>query len=143
MFSVSKILTKKWRTQWIRYIIQIMITVYCYDKCTTCKKSLAWLDEHGFTYKKIDIKGNRPSEELLRSLHAKSGLPLKRFFNTSGLLYKELELSKRLPEINENEQFSLLASDGMLIKRPLLFTENKAWPGFKEEEWERILADEK
>ena len=117
-----------------------MIKIYCYSKCSTCKKALKWLDEKGIKYQLIDIKENHPDEETLRAFHKKSGLPLKRFFNTSGMLYRELELSKRLSDMSEDEQFKLLASDGMLVKRPLLVTKDKVLTGFKESEWEETVV---
>ena len=113
-----------------------MVKEYCYSKCTTCKKALKWLDDKGVKYQLIDLKEDNPDEKTLRSLHKKSGLPLKRFFNTSGMIYRELELSKKLPDMSEDEQFKLLASDGMLVKRPLLVTKDKVLTGFKEKEWE-------
>lgn len=113
-----------------------MVQVYCYSKCTTCKKALKWLDDKGVKYQLIDLKEDNPDEKTLRSLHKKSGLPLKRFFNPSGMIYRELELSKKLPDMSEDEQFKLLASDGMLVKRPLLVTKDKVLTGFKEKEWE-------
>ena len=116
-----------------------MIKVYCYSKCTTCKKALKWLDEKGVKYQLIDIKEEHPDEKTLRALHKKSGLPLKRFFNTSGMIYRELELSKKLPEMSEDEQFKLLASDGMIVKRPLLITKDKVLTGFKENDWEEAI----
>ena len=112
-----------------------MIKVYCYERCTTCKKALKWLDENGVEYTVIDIKAENPDEKTLRKLHKKSGLPLKRFFNTSGQLYREMELSKKLPDMSEDEMLKLLATDGMLVKRPLLITEKTVLTGFKEEEW--------
>ena len=116
-----------------------MIKVYCYSKCSTCKKALKWLDDKGVKYQLIDIKEEHPDEKTLRSLHKKSGLPLKRFFNTSGMLYRELELSKKLPDMSEDEQFKLLASDGMLVKRPLLITKDRVLTGFKEKEWDALV----
>ncbi len=116
-----------------------MIQVYCYAKCTTCKKALKWLDEHHVAYQQIDIKENHPDEKTLRALHGKSGLPLRRFFNTSGLLYREMELSRKLPEMSEDQMFRLLASDGMLVKRPLLIAEDQVLIGFKEDAWEKVL----
>ena len=116
-----------------------MIKVYCYERCTTCKKALKWLDENGIDYKLIDIKEDHPDEKKLRQFYKKSGLPLKRFFNTSGQLYRELELSKKLPDMSEDEMFKLLASDGMLVKRPLLVADKKVLTGFKEAEWEELL----
>ena len=116
-----------------------MIKVYCYERCTTCKKALKWLDENGIDYKLIDIKEDHPDDKKLRQFYKKSGLPLKRFFNTSGQLYRELELSKKLPDMSEDEMFKLLASDGMLVKRPLLIADKKVLTGFKEAEWEELL----
>ena len=118
-----------------------MIKVYCYDRCSTCKKALKWLEERGIAHEVIDIKNDHPSEDQLRAFYALSGLPLKRFFNTSGTLYREMELSKRLPELSEDEQFKLLAQDGMLVKRPLVIGEDFVLAGFKEKEWsERLEA---
>lgn len=116
-----------------------MTKVYCYFRCSTCKKALAWLDAHGYKYELIDIKTQNPDEKTLRSLHKKSGLPLKKFFNTSGILYREMELSKKLPSMTEDQQFSLLASDGMMVKRPLLVTDSAVIPGFKEDLWKEVL----
>ena len=113
-----------------------MVQVYCYAKCTTCKKALKWLDEKGISYESIDIKADHPDEKVLRELHKKSGLALKRFFNTSGQLYREMELSKKLPKMSDEEMYKLLATDGMLIKRPLLVTEDTVLIGFKEAEWQ-------
>lgn len=111
----------------------------CYPKCSTCQKAKAWLDAHGVSVTVRDIKTDRPTAEELRAWHARSGLPLKRFFNTSGLVYKELGLKDKLPAMSEEEQFALLATDGMLVKRPLLIGESFALPGFKEAEWESAL----
>ena len=116
-----------------------MIKVYCYDKCSTCKKALKWLDDNSVEYQSIDIKGDHPDEKTLRSLHKKSGLPLKKFFNTSGMLYRDMGLSKKLPEMSEDDMFGLLASDGMLVKRPLLIAGDKVIPGFKEETWKEAI----
>jgi len=116
-----------------------MIRVYCYSKCSTCKKALKWLDENNIQYEAIDIKTNHPDEAALRQYHAVSGLPLKRFFNTSGLPYREMQLSKRLPELSEEEQFALLASDGMLVKRPFVVGKDFVLAGFKLPEWEKKL----
>lgn len=117
-----------------------MIKVYCYDRCSTCKKALAWLDSNIIKYEKIDIKTQHPDEATLRELHKKSGVPLKRFFNTSGILYREMQLSSKLPNMSEDEQFTLLASDGMMVKRPLLVTKDAVIPGFKEEDWKKVLC---
>ena len=116
-----------------------MITVYCYSRCTTCRKALKWLDEKGIAYRLMDIKADHPDEETLRRYHAASGLPLKRFFNTSGIPYRELGLAGKLPEMSEDEQFALLASDGMLVKRPLVVGEGIVLTGFKENEWAEKL----
>ncbi len=116
-----------------------MIKVYCYSRCTTCKKALKWLDDNKIEHTVIDINEDHPDEKTLRNLHKKSGLPLKKFFNTSGQLYREMELSKKLPNMSEDEVFKLLASDGMLVKRPLLITEDKVLTGFKETEWRGVL----
>ncbi|MGN0659186.1 MAG: arsenate reductase family protein [Emergencia sp.] len=114
--------------------------VYCYPKCTTCKKALAWLDGHDIAYELYDIKEQNPSLEELKAWHAMSGLPLKKFFNTSGMLYRELELSKKLPDMPEEEQLALLASDGMLVKRPLVVGDGFVLTGFREAQWaERML----
>ena len=115
--------------------------VLCYARCSTCKKALQWLDEHGVVYDLRDIKLDHPSETELRQWHAKSGLPLKRFFNTSGLQYRALELKDRLPGMSEAEQYALLASDGMLVKRPLVIDGDTVLPGFKQAEWEQRLLN--
>ena len=116
-----------------------MTKVYCYSKCSTCKKALKWLDENGIDHEVIDIKGDNPDEAALRKYHEMSGLPLKRFFNTSGMIYRDMELSKKLPGMSEDEQFALLASDGMLVKRPLLVGDGFVLTGFREAEWSEKL----
>jgi len=108
----------------------------CYPKCSTCQKAKAFLDQAGISYDLRDIKTENPTEQELRAWHALSGLPLKKFFNTSGLQYRALELTKKLPGMTEDEQFALLASDGMLVKRPLLVGEDFVLVGFKQAEWE-------
>ncbi len=110
-----------------------------YPPCTTCKRAKAWLDAKGVVYTDRHIKEQAPSYEELKEWYARSGLPLKRFFNTSGLLYKSMGLKDRLPELSEEEQLRLLASDGMLVKRPIVVTETIVLTGFKEAEWEKIL----
>lgn len=110
-----------------------------YPPCSTCKKAKVWLDARGIAYEDRHIKENNPTYEELKAWQAKSGLPLKRFFNTSGLKYKELNLRERLPETSEEEQLRLLASDGMLVKRPILVTESAVLVGFKETEWEKLM----
>lgn len=116
-----------------------MVSVLCYPKCSTCQKALKWLDEKGVQYILRNIKEENPSEEELSYWYKNSGLPLKRFFNTSGLLYKSMELKDKLPTMSEDEQLKLLSSDGMLVKRPLLVSENFVLTGFKEKEWEENL----
>lgn len=110
-----------------------------YPKCSTCKKAKNWLTEHDFTFEDRDIKEQNPTADELKEWHQKSGLPLKRFFNTSGILYKEMKLKEKLPDMSEEEQFSLLASDGMLVKRPILVTNKTVLVGFKEKEWESLI----
>lgn len=117
-----------------------MVKVYCYSKCSTCKKALKWLEDNKVEHTVIDIKGDHPDEETLRELHKKSGLPLKRLFNTSGQLYRQMELSKKLPDMSEDEIYKILSSDGMLVKRPLLVTDSIVIPGFKEELWRDALC---
>lgn len=116
-----------------------MIKIYCHNRCTTCKKALKWLEEKGIKPEVIDIKANNPDEVLLRKYYDMSGLPLKRFWNTSGIGYREMSLSKRLPSMSEEEQISLLATDGMLIKRPLVIGDDFVLIGFKEDEWTKKL----
>lgn len=113
--------------------------VLCYSKCSTCRNALKWLDEQGVAYDLRDIKTDNPTEAELRAWHAQSGLPLKRFFNTSGMQYRALELKDRLPSMSEQEQFLLLASDGMLVKRPLLIDGETVLLGFRQAEWEQHL----
>lgn len=109
----------------------------CYPRCTTCKKAQKWLDDNGLHYELRDIKENNPTYEELKTWYAKSGLPLKKFFNTSGLLYKSMELKDKLPTMTEDEQLKLLATDGMLVKRPILVNEDTILVGFKEADWQK------
>lgn len=111
----------------------------CYPKCTTCKKAQKWLDDNGIEYTIRNIKENNPTYEELREWYGKSGLPLKKFFNTSGILYKSMNLKDRLSDMNEEEQLKLLATDGMLVKRPILVTENTVLVGFREKDWENFM----
>ena len=111
----------------------------CYPKCSTCRKAQAWLDSHGLTYTLRDIKEDNPSREELAQWHDRSGLSLRKFFNTSGLLYKSLSLKDRLPGMTEDEQLALLSSDGMLVKRPILVTETAVLVGFREADWAAAL----
>lgn len=110
-----------------------------YPPCTTCKKAKAWLDERGVDYQARHIKEENPTAEELKAWHEKSGLPLKKFFNTSGLAYKALGLKDRLPTMSEEEQYQLLASDGMLVKRPLVIGDDFVLVGFREAQWQERL----
>lgn len=113
----------------------------CYPKCSTCRKAQKWLDEHDVDYDIRDIKTENPDLAELELWHQASGLPLKKFFNTSGQLYRSMELSKKLPGMSDAEQYALLASDGMLVKRPILITDdNKVLVGFKEDQWAETLG---
>jgi arsenate reductase len=116
-----------------------MIKFICYPKCTTCQKAKKWLDDNKIEYELRDIKLNNPTLEELTEWYKKSGLPIKKFFNTSGLLYKSLDLKNKLPEMSEDEMLILLATDGMLVKRPLLIGDDFVLVGFKEVEWEMNL----
>ena len=111
----------------------------CYPKCTTCQKAKKWLEEKGVSFEERHIKENNPTADELRKWHELSGQPLKKFFNTSGMLYKELKLKDKLPDMSENEQFELLASDGMMVKRPILVGDGFVLVGFKENEWNAAL----
>ena len=111
-----------------------------YPPCTTCKKAKKWLDDHGVCYEDRHIKENNPTYEELKEWYIRSGMPLKKFFNTSGIQYRALELKDKLPTMSEEEQLRLLASDGMLVKRPLVVTDKVVLTGFKEEQWETALV---
>lgn len=111
------------------------LTIVCYPKCGTCRKAVKWLEERGIEFDYRDIKLDNPQREELAAWHKMSGLPLKKFFNTSGLLYKSMELKSRLPEMTEEEMLALLSSDGMLVKRPILVGGDFVLVGFREEEW--------
>lgn len=111
-----------------------------YPTCSTCKKAKKWLDEHGVNYTDRNIKEENPTQDELREWYERSGLELKKFFNTSGMKYKELGLKDRLPDMTEEEKLALLATDGMLVKRPLVIAENFILVGFKEKEWEEKLG---
>lgn len=110
-----------------------------YPKCSTCKNAKKWLDEHGISYSDRHIKEQNPTYDELRVWHIRSGMPLKKFFNTSGLLYQSMNLKEKLPSMTEDEQLRLLASDGMLVKRPLVVSDDLILIGFRPEEWERTL----
>lgn len=111
-----------------------------YPPCSTCKKAKSWLDAHGVQHTSRHIKDQNPSKEELKAWYQKSGLPLKRFFNTSGLLYKSMALKDKLPSMTEEEQLELLSTDGMLVKRPILVSEDFVLVGFKESEWSEALG---
>lgn len=110
-----------------------------YPKCSTCQKAKKWLDDNGVKYDDRHIKENNPTFDELKEWYKKSGLPLKKFFNTSGMLYKSMQLKDKLPEMSEDEQLQLLATDGMLVKRPLLIGNDFVLCGFREKEWQEIL----
>ena len=116
-----------------------MLKFICYPKCTTCQRAQKWLDENGIEYEIRDIKLDNPSYEELSEWYKASGLPLKRFFNTSGLLYRSLDLKNRLDGMSEEEMLSLLSTDGMLVKRPMLIGAEGVLVGFKESEWSKLL----
>ena len=116
-----------------------MLKFICYPKCTTCQKAKKWLDDNKIEYELRDIKLDNPTLEELTEWYKNSGLPLKKFFNTSGLLYKSLELKDKLPTMTEEELLNLLATDGMLVKRPLLIGQDFVLVGFKEAEWKEKL----
>ena len=116
-----------------------MLKFICYPKCTTCQKARKWLDENNIEYEFRDIKSENPSLEELTAWHKLSGLPLRKFFNTSGLLYKSMELKTKLPNMTDEEMLSLLATDGMLVKRPLAIGDDFVLVGFKEAEWAEKL----
>lgn len=110
----------------------------CYPKCSTCRKAQKFLEEGGIEYQYRDIKENNPSREELKEWHKKSGLPLKKFFNTSGKLYRENNMKDKIPNMTDEEQYKILASDGMMVKRPILVDGDKVLVGFKEEEWQNL-----
>lgn len=114
------------------------MVVLCYPRCGTCKKALKWLDDNGIKYEYRHIVEENPTKEELKEWYVKSGLPLKKFFNTSGLKYKELNLKDKIPQMSEEEIFDLLSTDGMLVKRPILIDGEKILVGFKESEWESL-----
>lgn len=111
----------------------------CYPRCSTCQKAKKWLEEHNIEFTERNIVEENPSFDELQTWYKQSGLPLKKFFNTSGLVYKEMQLKDKLPSMSEEEQLKLLASNGMLVKRPMVISEDKVLVGFKEAEWEAFL----
>ena len=110
-----------------------------YPKCSTCQKAKKWLEGREIEFEERDIKNQNPSKEEIKAWHLKSGMPLKKFFNTSGMIYRELGLKDKLADMTEEEQYKLLASDGMLVKRPVLVTDTAVLTGFREKEWESLL----
>lgn len=118
-----------------------MFKFICYPRCTTCQKAQKWLDEKGGEYELRNIKEENPTFDELKVWYIESGLPLKKFFNTSGLLYKSMELKDKLPLMSDEEQLKLLATDGMLVKRPLLIGEDFVLTGFREKEWAEKLGE--
>lgn len=121
-----------------------MMKFVCYPKCSTCQKARKWLEEQGAAFEIRDIKTENPGVEELVLWHQRSGLPLRKFFNTSGLLYRSMELKDKLPHMSEEEMLALLATDGMLVKRPLLVSEDFVLVGFREGEWtEKILSNQR
>ena len=118
-----------------------MLTFICYDRCSTCKKAEKWLQEHQLEYVKRPIKEENPTAAELQQWHKASGLPIKRFFNTSGQLYREMGIKDRIPEMTDSEIDDLLATDGMLVKRPILLAGERVLVGFKEKEWEELPID--
>ena len=117
-----------------------MIKFICYPKCTTCQRAKKWLDDNALEYTLRDIKLDNPTREELAGWYRKSALPLRKFFNTSGLLYKSLDLKNKLPAMSEDEMLTLLSTDGMLVKRPILVTDTAVLVGFKEDEWAKALG---
>ncbi len=116
-----------------------MLKFICYKKCTTCQKAKKWLDDNAIQYEIRDIKENNPTLTELSAWYRQSSLPLKKFFNTSGLIYKSLNLKEKIPQMSEEEMLQLLSSDGMLVKRPLLIGDDFVLTGFKESEWQTAL----
>lgn len=110
-----------------------------YPKCSTCQKAKKWLEGKGVEFEERDIKEQKPTKEDLKTWHQKSGMPLKKFFNTSGMIYRELQLKDKLLDMTEEEQYELLATDGMLVKRPILVTDTAVVTGFREKEWEKLV----
>lgn len=110
-----------------------------YPKCSTCQKAKKWLNEKGVEFEERNIKDENPTKEEVKAWHEKSGMPLKKFFNTSGMIYREMQLKDKLADMTEEEQYELLAADGMLVKRPILVTDTAVVTGFREKEWEKLL----
>ena len=124
----------------IQFEVIYLVIFVEYPKCTTCKKAKAWLDSKNISYIDRNIKENNPTADELKDWHIKSGLPLKRFFNTSGVLYKQMSLKDKIPAMTEDEQLEILGQDGMLVKRPIIISDNFVLVGFKENDWETKLC---
>lgn len=137
----TSIISQKFVIQWVKYKKEetFMVNVYCYPKCSTCKKALRYLNDQLIDFVTIDIKEDNPDKKTLKKAIDISGLPIKKLFNTSGNLYKEMKISSKLPSMSEGEMLELLSSDGMLVKRPLLISDNYALIGFKEDQWKEVL----
>ncbi len=137
----TSIISQKSVIQWVKYKKEetFMVKVYCYPKCSTCKKAIKYLNEQMVEYDLTDIKEDNPDKKTIKQAADISGLPLRKFFNTSGNLYKEMKISSKLPSMSEDEMLELLSSDGMLVKRPLLISDNYALIGFKEDQWKEAL----
>lgn len=131
-YTEQQYIVYEWRNHIMLFI--------CYPKCSTCKKAQNWLDAHGISYETRHIVEANPTYDELKHWHEISGLPLKKFFNTSGMLYKEQHLKDKLPTMSEDEQLQLLATNGMLVKRPLLIAGAHILTGFREKEWQEILG---
>ena len=110
-----------------------------YPKCSTCQKAKKWLNEKGVEFEERNIKDENPTKEEVKAWHEKSGMPLKKFFNTSGMIYREMQLKDKCPDMTEEEQYELLSTDGMLVKRPILVTDTAVVTGFREKEWEKLI----
>ncbi len=137
----TSIISQKSVIQWVKYKKEetFMVKVYCYPKCSTCRKALQYLNEQLIDFTLIDIKEDNPDKKTLKKAIDISGLPIRKLFNTSGNLYKEMNLSTKLPSMTEEEMIEILSSDGMLVKRPLLISDNYALIGFKGDQWKEVL----
>lgn len=140
LFIFHDLRYNKYHIKQITEVFQMSVLFLEYPKCSTCQKAKKWLDAHGVDYTDRHIKEQNPNADELREWYQKSGLPLKKFFNTSGLIYKEKQLKDKLPGMTEEEQLNLLAEDGMLVKRPLIIGEDFVLVGFKEQEWETSIG---
>lgn len=133
---------KLWIKVYQKGLVIMKASFICYPKCTTCKKAEKWLKEKGVDYEMRDIKNENPAYEELKQWYETSGLDIKKFFNTSGMLYREMNLKDRLPSMSTEEKLQLLATDGMLVKRPILIIGNQVLTGFKEADWEKAVEND-